>query len=348
MVEQSGPTDAIERLALLACTGRPATDALVVEVLALVADSLSADAVVAARLHEGHLVVERLHDLAAIGLRVGDAFAVHDRHFGDLVDTASGGEDGEADVHFESLVLARSTGVRACSGIPLYRSDGGFYGRLCVLHPTPRATAPAERSLLRLAGRIVMQVLEQTAADEAAAWRHHALHDALTSLPNRLLLEDRFRQALATAERDGTPLAVLMIDLDGFKAVNDAYGHHAGDEILRQLGPRLHRALRESDTMARVGGDEFVALLPRVDAHGAALVARKILRVLRRPFAVRQESVTIWASIGIAVYPEHGRTAAALWEHADTAMYECKGCEGGYQLFREPAPLPNRLAEPHR
>jgi diguanylate cyclase (GGDEF)-like protein len=169
---------------------------------------------------------------------------------------------------------------------------------------------------------------------------HQALHDALTDLPNRVLLGDRLRQALLAANReghanrDGHKVAVMVLDLDGFKDVNDNCGHRGGDELLRLLGPRLQSVLRESDTVARVGGDEFaVVLLASGEPLMAQAVAHKLLAAVAQPFIIERQSVTVSASIGIAIYPDHATTVEALLQHADEAMYVAKRQHLGCTLY---------------
>jgi diguanylate cyclase (GGDEF)-like protein/PAS domain S-box-containing protein len=156
--------------------------------------------------------------------------------------------------------------------------------------------------------------------------RHLAFYDPLTSLPNRRLLHDRLHQAVIRAKRGNGRLALMFLDLDKFKPVNDKLGHQAGDELLRAVAQRLQACVRESDTVARIGGDEFVVLLPSIEAAQDALgVAEKIHAALKLPFALPQgQSVSISSSAGIAIYPEHGRDEAALTSHADAAMYQAK------------------------
>jgi diguanylate cyclase (GGDEF)-like protein len=159
---------------------------------------------------------------------------------------------------------------------------------------------------------------------EAAALEQ-AHHDALTGLPNRRLLQDRLRVALARANRDGGVLAVLCLDLDGFKAVNDTYGHPAGDELLRRVGERLDGLMRAEDTAARIGGDEFVVVLSSIaGALYSELVAGRIVQSLSAPYTIQGHSVTISTSIGIAVSPTDGSDAAALMKAADEALYNAK------------------------
>jgi len=152
-----------------------------------------------------------------------------------------------------------------------------------------------------------------------------ANHDALTGLPNRNLLNDRLSQALALAYRTGRQVAVLFLDLDQFKFVNDHYGHTAGDELLRSVTLRLGGELREGDTLARLGGDEFVIMLwDALDASAARATAQKLLDALSRPMAIDGHKLQITASIGVSLYPQDGDSAELLLKHADAAMYRVK------------------------
>lgn len=155
---------------------------------------------------------------------------------------------------------------------------------------------------------------------------HLAHHDVLTDLPNRILLIDRLTQALAQARRDNTTLALMYIDLDKFKPVNDNFGHDVGDLLLKEVASRLLNCMqRESDTVSRLGGDEFVVLLSTIEKEqDAIIVAEKILSTLNQPFTIEQNLITISSSIGIAIYPTHGIDAIALMKNADNAMYQAK------------------------
>jgi diguanylate cyclase (GGDEF)-like protein/PAS domain S-box-containing protein len=167
---------------------------------------------------------------------------------------------------------------------------------------------------------------------EAQIW-HQANYDNLTDLPNRLLFLDRLQQALRQADRDQTKTALLFIDLDRFKTVNDTLGHEVGDDMLREMARRIRSCVRTDDTVARMGGDEFTVILPRVkDGDGAGKVAGKILATLREPFLLRDRRLLMTASIGVAIYPDHGQNYTSLLKHADTAMYQVK--EGGRNDFR--------------
>ncbi|MCU0840688.1 MAG: EAL domain-containing protein [Thiobacillaceae bacterium] len=154
---------------------------------------------------------------------------------------------------------------------------------------------------------------------------YQAYHDLLTGLPNRALFKDRLAQAIANARRHGHLLAVMFLDLDRFKAVNDSLGHLVGDELLQLTSQRLRHCLREGDTLARIGGDEFMLLLPHIRSRdNAAHIAQKILGALQPPFHLNGHELFISASIGIAVYPDDGDQQENLIKHADIAMYSAK------------------------
>ena len=182
---------------------------------------------------------------------------------------------------------------------------------------------------------------------QSEANAHQALHDALTELPNRTLFRDRVGQAMVAARRDGSELAVMLIDLDRFKEINDTLGHHNGDLFLQQVGPRLRGALREVDSIARLGGDEFGILLPGVaNDESASLIAGKIRRALEQPFQLGELTLSIEASIGIALYPAHAADVDTLIQRADVAMYHAKEAHGGWEVYAEERDqyTPKRLA----
>ncbi|MEO8342909.1 MAG: diguanylate cyclase, partial [Gallionella sp.] len=152
--------------------------------------------------------------------------------------------------------------------------------------------------------------------------QHMAQYDALTHLPNRALFNDRLQQAIAAAQRNKARLALMFIDLDKFKPVNDTYGHAVGDVLLKEVALRIQNCLRESDTAARIGGDEFIILLPAIETRqDATKVGEKILHALNQPFALAGHTLEISGSIGVAVYPEHGKNEKLLVKNADLAMY---------------------------
>ena len=179
---------------------------------------------------------------------------------------------------------------------------------------------------------ILRDISEQKAQTEALEYQ--TLHDVLTSLPNRTLLNDRLHQAILTGNRQRKSAAVLVMDVDGFKEVNDTHGHHVGDQLLQQIALRLESLLRGSDTVARLGGDEF-AVVPAIGMGGedGATTARKILQGLEQPFVIDGRVIRIAASIGIAVYPVDGQDAPTLMRHADAAMYIAKRARCGYAVY---------------
>ena len=160
-----------------------------------------------------------------------------------------------------------------------------------------------------------------------------AYSDSLTGLPNRLLLRDRLEHAIASAQRNRSLVGVLFVDLDHFKAINDSYGHHAGDQLLREIGERAKDCVREIDTVCRLGGDEFVLVLPDLrEAGDAGAVARKLVAVLSQPYAIEGRELTITPTVGVSIYPHDGADADTLIRNADTAMYHAK--ESGKNNFR--------------
>ncbi len=186
------------------------------------------------------------------------------------------------------------------------------------------------RALVRTVRQAIERVRifeELDAAREAA--RHLATHDPLTGIANRLLLDDRLEHAVANARRSGETIAVLMLDLDRFKTLNDSFGHATGDEVLRCVAQRLAKQVRQSDTIARLGGDEFALVLTHLQREtDAARVARKLLDSLSQPISISGERFQTGASIGIATHPRDGSDAGELLRSADLAMYEAKRSGG--------------------
>lgn len=172
---------------------------------------------------------------------------------------------------------------------------------------------------------IAIGILLTFLEEEMGRTEHLALHDALTGLPNRRLLHDRMTNMLERAERNHTRAAILVMDLDGFKRINDTYGHAVGDEFLHEIAVRLGKVVRKADTLARSGGDEFTVLVSDIlQPNGAKILAQKLQMELDRPIAVRQFELCISGSIGMAVYPEDGETADSLCARADADMYREK------------------------
>jgi len=192
------------------------------------------------------------------------------------------------------------------------------------------ATRDEDDNVVRITGALT-DITEQRL--QAATLAHQALHDSLTGLPNRTLFYDRLRQAILVSQRENSGLAVLMMDLDRFKEINDALGHQIGDVLLKRVGMRLHQVLRESDTVARLGGDEFGVLIPEADMSVAVSVARKIVRTLEEPLQLDRHQLNVGASIGIALFPVHGESADLLIQRADVAMYVAKQSSSGYSVY---------------
>jgi diguanylate cyclase (GGDEF)-like protein len=189
--------------------------------------------------------------------------------------------------------------------------------------------------LVGFAAQLIRQVLRDASAAYAARREitHTAEHDFLTGLPNRLLLNDRLSQAIAMAQRRQNKLAVLFLDLDGFKQINDSLGHQTGDKLLQSVANRLVACVRSSDTVSRQGGDEFVALLSEIrEPEDAALTANKMLEAVAQAHSIDQHELCVSISIGVSIYPDDGLDAETLVKHADAAMYEAK--ERGRRCYR--------------
>jgi diguanylate cyclase (GGDEF)-like protein len=178
----------------------------------------------------------------------------------------------------------------------------------------------------------VENISEHKQAEEQL--RHQATHDELTGLANRALLQDRLEQSIHYANRSRRLVAVLLLDLDRFKVINDSLGHGFGDELLCSVARRLEQTIREADTVARMGGDEFAILLAEVaDVEDVGLVARKILEQLTQPYLIEGREVTVTASLGISIYPQDGTDAQTLQRNADVAMYRAKEEGNSFRFY---------------
>jgi diguanylate cyclase (GGDEF)-like protein len=305
---------------------------------------------------EGRIVYADDHDL--IGNH-SDSDSLNAALSGEVVSEFAGGlEDGEGTAGdrqlLEVYVPIQYDGTRSPSGaMELYlpydavaaavRDDVRtitlvLAGSLAVFYAALfRFIASASRRLRRQNEAL------QSSADRN---RHQATHDALTGLPNRALLIDRLEQSLSTAARTAGEVAVLLIDLDRFKEINDTLGHSYGDELLRQVGPRLRTVLRDGDTVARLGGDEFAVLLPSVDGEAEArTVAERLREALHRRFDVQGVALDVEASVGIALSPWHGTDTEEILRNADIAMYVAKELKAGAVVFEpeEHVTAPSRL-----
>ena len=219
--------------------------------------------------------------------------------------------------------VARIDGFPECRFAPVWlrgNEDGGWIVVFQKYAPEHARTASV---LIHRAQRAATLAIENARLYEQLAQQAH--FDALTQLPNRLLFHDRLHQAMAHARRHRTKVAILWLDLDGFKRINDTLGHLAGDSLLRLAAQRLQGCVRESDTLARLGGDEFTVVLKDVSDLAAAMqAADSFLEVLRKPFRLASHDLSIGASIGVSVYPDHGEDVTAVVKNADIAMYRAK------------------------
>ncbi|WP_306521295.1 sensor domain-containing diguanylate cyclase [Rheinheimera sp.] len=213
--------------------------------------------------------------------------------------------------------------------LPL-QSGSGLQGVL-LLHPGAGQDYSAEDiALLTFVTAQISAAIERRTM--LARLEQLALHDSLTGLANRTLLHDRLQLALQRASREQRPLALLYLDLDRFKLVNDSVGHQAGDVLLQQTAQRILRAVRQTDTVARFGGDEFVILLEQIDQKSTVLkIAEKVRQALLPPFMLAGQQFCVYPSIGIALYPEHGQDSRQLLLRSDVAMYSAKH-KGGNQI----------------
>jgi diguanylate cyclase (GGDEF)-like protein/PAS domain S-box-containing protein len=269
----------------------------------------------------------------------GGALWLVDRDVGTLRSATTHGDLEEPDPGGE---LAREVWTR---GQPIWRDDrsgSGIYGFPISLGRDPlgifvvqgRELEEPDEKLTRTLGVVAGQVAQFMERKQAEGeLRHQALHDALTGLPNRALFNDRLNQALAMVSRSGVSLAVLLMDLDSFKEVNDTLGHHSGDALLEDLGRRLETCVRAGDTVARLGGDEFGFLLLDVAAPGAAEVVDRIRLALAEPFRLHGLTLQAEASIGIALFPDHGESADELLRRADVAMYVAKRSGAAFSFY---------------
>lgn len=225
--------------------------------------------------------------------------------------------------------------------VPL-KTHSGIIGVLLVQNTVQApAYSNADLDMLEFVATQVAVSIERQ--QMLARLKHHALYDQLTSLPNRELFQDRIHAALARAEREQASLALLYVDLDKFKLINDSFGHNVGDELLQQTAQRLLKSIRQTDTAARFGGDEFVVLLEQVSSAASAMqLAQHIRQALGQPYLINDQQLSIHPSIGVALYPEHGSTQKKLILYADAAMYQAKKAGGNKVVLSDGILLLNR------
>ena len=220
-------------------------------------------------------------------------------------------------------------------GVPLCTADRVIGALVVQSYNSATRYSAEDKQLLQFVSAQIASAIERKR--NRACLEHLVAHDPLTDLPNRNCFHERLEQALTTAQRENLRLAVLYLDLDGFKGINDRYGHDLGDLLLREVGQRVRRCIRQSDMVARLGGDEFVVMLYGISHDEDALaVAEQIRTALLEPYQLEGHTVQISASIGIALHPEHGEEKKPLLRHADNAMYAAKR-GGGNRLASEDA-----------
>jgi diguanylate cyclase (GGDEF)-like protein len=220
-----------------------------------------------------------------------------------------------------------------CSGLTApVTSDGGTSGVIGVATSSTRAFSADEVAFLRGVGRTLGSAMARKQADYAL--EQQALTDPLTGLANRSLFHDRLQHALRVAARERHMMALLLIDMDRFKEINDTLGHHWGDVLLKEVARRLSAAVRPSDTVARLGGDEFAVILPAAgDLASATRIVAKLLEAMEQPVMLHGQAADVRASVGVVLYPEHGDQAEALLRRADVAMYLAKEAGGGFAVY---------------
>lgn len=272
--------------------------------------------------------------------------AQHSRAFADVLNAGVAADAAQitavdSDLVHRLLQTLRTAGTRfvAAHSSPVFSSAGTVAGLLILFskHELPMLSDPSSQNVLQSASRLICLARDHWQMHERLL--HEARHDGLTGLPNRAVAEDRLEQALARADRRKKSFAVFCIDLDGFKAVNDELGHDAGDEVLRTVAVSLRGRIRHSDTLARIGGDEFLAIIDECASDAAArAVANSLIDSLKSPIVLEGRPLVLSASIGIAMYPADGQNAAQLKRNADQAMYRAKSQGGGQGCFwsREP------------
>ena len=202
-----------------------------------------------------------------------------------------------------------------------------------LLALSPIVVVAAERSLVLLPVLLLPVLAVYRSALLSAEKEHQAMHDALTDLPNRLQFTEVIGRRLENAKSKSTRGAVLLIDLDRFKEVNDTLGHQTGDALLCQIGPRIQPVLPEGGVVARLGGDEFAVMVPDVAADDAVRIGQAIVDILEPPFRLDEFNLEVQASIGIAIFPDHGTSADVLIKQADIAMYFAKGRNSGIEIY---------------
>lgn len=242
---------------------------------------------------------------------------------------------GEANDSGTLETAARAAGLRACWAFPILGQEAAdVLGVFAFFADSPGSPDASQWHTLQQAVYLGSIAIEQARLTERLAYQAH--HDSLTELPNRLLFLDRLEQALRHAERHDEAVAVMLLDIDDFKLINDSLGHSAGDRLLCVISERLSQCLRPDDTVARIGGDEFALVLPLRTSRDATPIAERILEAMRQPVALLSHHLKPSPSMGISVFPEDGNSVEVLLQNADTAMYTAKHAgKGRFHYFAE-------------
>ena len=235
-----------------------------------------------------------------------------------------------------------SHGLRACWSMPIPSNGGDVLGTFAIYPDQVSHPSARDLEFMAMATRLAAVAIEHRLLTDQLS--HQAHHDALTGLPNRLLFHDRLSQALAQAKRKKLQVAALYMDVDRFKSINDMLGHSSGDALLRQAAERMQACLRKTDTLARMGGDEFTVVVTELnDPQDAMIVATKLIESMRAPFQIDQHELFVTLSLGISIYPDDGLDSDTLMANADAAMYRAK--ETGRDNFQWFAPEMNIVAK---
>lgn len=320
-------------------SGQPLADAM--DLLCRRVEALAPDVICTLLLVDAQ---GRVHPLAAPGMPAAFSAAIDNEPIGPKAGScgtaAYRGEPVEVtDIATDPLweryrPLALQAGLRACWSSPIKAANGRVIGTFALYYRECQRSSPFHQQLVNACVHLCSLAIEHQEAQNRI--RQLAFFDPLTGLPNRTLLQQRAHQELLHGSRSRQHLAVLFLDIDRFKTVNDSLGHHTGDQLLLEVSRRLLQVVRESDTVSRLGGDEFVILLPDCSAEHAHNLAEKILAALKAPFLIESHCFTPSASIGISIYPADGPDFDALLKHADAAMYRAKAAgRSTYRFFRQ-------------
>lgn len=232
----------------------------------------------------------------------------------------------DVDFHWNFVQLDDETELVFLESCVKYKSDSNLGIRLLT-------TSIIIMYVAVWVGLILSHIITKSLNAKNKELEYQAFHDKLTGLPNRLMLLDRLEQALLDSNRHGKSFALLLMDLDNFKDLNDTLGHHFGDELLQQVGEKVKQSFRKHDTFARLGGDEFSAILYDTDQEGVLICIKKILDNMNAPHSINETLIESKASIGVALYPFHGSDCKTLLQHADVAMYQAKKTHTGYAIY---------------